>query len=407
MPVLKLTKSRIDKINHPEKGQVFYFDADLRGFGLCVGKKAKAYFAQREVNGRTIRTTIGRHGEFTAEQARKKAQELLYRMANGENPNTTKRLLRKRVTLVEAFESYLENRKELSPKTIYDYRRAIELYLKDWQRKPLQEITKNMVMERHSKLGDKHGQSTANGTMRVLRAVFNYSCVVFEDIVKENPVKRLSQSRSWYRQERRRSIISPSELKPWYEGVMNLESEVTKDYLRFLLFTGMRRAEATRLKWEDVDFIAKTVLIPETKNREPLALPMSDFLMDLLSARKEKTNGSEFVFPGSGRSGHLEEPKRAVSRVIALSGVKFMLHDLRRTFITIAESLDIPHYALKRLINHKISGDVTAGYIVMDIERLRKPMQRITDYILQEAGVKKKPKVVDIQERIITYNVSK
>ena len=56
---------------------------------------------------------------------------------------------------------------------------------------------------------------------------------------------------------------------------------------------------------------------------------------------------------------------------------------LRRTFITIAESLDIPVYALKKLPNHKTSSDVTAGYVVIDIERLRKPMQMITDYILK------------------------
>ena len=59
----------------------------------------------------------------------------------------------------------------------------------------------------------------------------------------------------------------------------------------------------------------------------------------------------------------------------------FTLHDLRRTFITIAESLDIPAYALKRLLNHKDSNDVTAGYIVSDVNRLREPMQRITDFI--------------------------
>ena len=39
------------------------------------------------------------------------------------------------------------------------------------------------------------------------------------------------------------------------------------------------------------------------------------------------------------------------------------LHDLRRTFITAAESLDISAYAVKRLVNHKMSWDVTAGYI--------------------------------------------
>ncbi|MDG1286327.1 MAG: hypothetical protein P8P30_02045 [Rickettsiales bacterium] len=57
-----------------------------------------------------------------------------------------------------------------------------------------------------------------------------------------------------------------------------------------------------------------------------------------------------------------------------------MLHDLRRTFITTAESLDISAYALKRLVNHKNSNDVTSGYIIMDTERLRKPMEQISAY---------------------------
>ena len=68
----------------------------------------------------------------------------------------------------------------------------------------------------------------------------------------------------------------------------------------------------------------------------------------------------------------------------------------RRTFITIAESLDIPAYALKRLLNHKMTNDVTAGYIVADVERLRKPMQLITDFILKCMGVESTP-VVKVQ----------
>ncbi len=63
------------------------------------------------------------------------------------------------------------------------------------------------------------------------------------------------------------------------------------------------------------------------------------------------------------------------------------MHDLRRTFITIAESLDIPAYALKKLLNHKMTNDVTAGYIVADVERLRIPMQKITDYLKKVVGI--------------------
>jgi hypothetical protein len=61
------------------------------------------------------------------------------------------------------------------------------------------------------------------------------------------------------------------------------------------------------------------------------------------------------------------------------SGVQFAIHDLRQTFITITESLGIPAYALKRLLNHASGADVTAGYIVASTatERLREPMQKM------------------------------
>ena len=61
----------------------------------------------------------------------------------------------------------------------------------------------------------------------------------------------------------------------------------------------------------------------------------------------------------------------------------FTLHDLRRTFATIADSLDLSAYALKCLLNHKMGNDVTAGYIMRDVERLRKPMQQITNFLVK------------------------
>ena len=65
-------------------------------------------------------------------------------------------------------------------------------------------------------------------------------------------------------------------------------------------------------------------------------------------------------------------------------GVQFLLHDLRRTFATYADSLEIKHTTIKRLMNHK-SNDVTSThYIHQSTETLRKPMQLITDYILEQ-----------------------
>jgi hypothetical protein len=84
----------------------------------------------------------------------------------------------------------------------------------------------------------------------------------------------------------------------------------------------------------------------------------------------------------------LVEPKRQLAKIIEKTDVPFAMHDLRRTFVTIAESLDISSFAVKALVNHKAGDDVTSGYIQLSVERLRKPMQTITDFILKSAEIK-------------------
>ena len=144
--------------------------------------------------------------------------------------------------------------------------------------------------------------------------------------------------------------------------------------------------EAMTLRWENIDLKAKTLTIFDTKNYEQHVLPLSDFLYDLLTKRHQHAY-SEFVFPGSGKFAYIIKPRKTMTKIIEQSGIQFTLHDLRRTFITIAESLDVPAYALKRLLKHKMNFDVTAGYIISDVERLRKPMQKVTDYLLKCKGI--------------------
>jgi integrase len=155
--------------------------------------------------------------------------------------------------------------------------------------------------------------------------------------------------------------------------------------------TGLRRQEAATLRWEQVDLKTKTLRIIDTKNNVPHTLPLSTYLRTLLQARLAAAK-SDFVFPAPSATGHIMESRKQIDKVVASSGIPFTIHDLRLTFITIAESLDIPAYALKRLLNHKMHNDVTAGYIVSDVERLRIPMQRITDFMLRRMGITKTKK---------------
>lgn len=400
---IKVTKIKVEQLPLSTGGQQYYTDIILKGFGVCVGKTKKSYYVEKRIEGKTKRYTIGEHGQISTEQARKAAQTLLGKMTAGENPVEERRKSRiNKITLKLAYLDLLESR-PLKDRTVRDYHYVMRSYFSDWLNKPLSKISKDMVAKRHKKIGaSSSGKAQANLAMRYFGGIFNYAIERFDEAITDNPVKVLSTTKTWYEVKRKQTVIKPHELPALFDALDKLKeyrvtskAEATRDYILLLLFTGMRRQEGATLKWEDIDFDSKTLTVTDTKNKEPLIIPLSDYLHDLLKARHSDTL-SDYVFPGSGKSGHLVEPKKQIVKVRNESGVYFSLHDLRRTFITIAESLDISPYALKKLLNHKVSGDVTAGYIIHDVERLRKPMQQITNKILFLAGLKDKGKVVKI-----------
>ena len=409
---VKITKLKVDHFVCPASGQRFLRDTALKGFALrATGGGAKTFIVEKRIAGKNRRMTLGRYGALTVEQARREAQKLLGQIAAGVNPVAEKEQARLRgATIGDAYADFLEARKNLKPRTLYDYQRVMTVAFPDWQRKALRDISKDMVARRHAKLGETRGHAYANLSMRFLRALFNFAQAQYEDsfghaLIVENPVSRLTQTRAWYRVARRQTVIKEHQLPAWYAAVIALKEDgvspqaaTVADYLLFLLFTGLRRGEAAELTWSAVDLEARTVTITNTKNHEPLTLPLSDFLYDLLASRKAQAAG-EHVFPGEGKARYLVEPRRPMARVIEASGVPFTLHDLRRTFITIAERLDISAYAIKRLVNHKIGNDVTAGYIVSGVERLRRPMQGISDYLVSASNARQEAKVVPLRNK--------
>jgi len=387
MPSLRLTRQSVDALPFTQSGQTFYRDTLLPGFGLRVGRQSKVYFAEGQVDRRSCRVTIGRADLFAADIARKKALSLLGEMAEGRNPNAEKKqAVTSRVTLADAFDAFFAARPHLSPHTVLNYSRSSRIYLKAWRRKPVNEITRQMVLKRHQDLSAEIGKTTANNVMRHLRSVYNFTAATHDEF-PPNPVTILTQARAWHREQRRQTLVTAQDLPQWWKAVM-AEPDYSRDFLLMALFTGMRRGELMALRWENVDLVARTLHLPRTKNGDPLHLPLSSFLVDLLTERKKQAGETPYVFPGPGRDGHLKETKKFLLRVSAGSGVTFTLHDLRRTFITIAESLDVPYYALKRLLNHRANGDVTGGYIVVNAERLRGPVEQVAARILELANVR-------------------
>ena len=391
MTVTRLTKRTVDALPYADTGQELYRDQSLPGFGLRVGTRSKVFFAEGQVQRRTVRVTLGRADLLSPEVARRKAMAVLGEMAGGANPNQAKRTANNTsVTVETAFAEFFKAKPHLAAFTVGSYGRTARLYLADWAKRPLREITRQMVLKRHQQLAKERGAVTANNVMRHLRSVYNWVAATQEDF-PPNPVSILTQARAWNKERRRRTLIASHNLPAWWQAVM-AETEQVRDFLLIALMTGMRRTEIATLKWDHVDLVGRCFHLPKTKNGDPLDLPMSSFVAGLIEARRELVGQTEWVFPGTGDTGHLVETKSFTRRVVAASGVTFMLHDLRRTFITIAESLDTPAYALKRLLNHRADADVTGGYIVIDAERLRAPVERIATHILELCNAEAKEK---------------
>lgn len=222
--------------------------------------------------------------------------------------------------------------------------------------------------------------------MRVLRLVFNHAVAVNPEL-GSNPVGRLSATKAWFKEERRTDLVRIGDLPTWYRAVEKLPNPVQRDYLKLLLFTGLRRNEAACLTWDQVDLRARLLTLTENKASRTLQLPLSDYLLDLLVARRAIGLAGPWVFPANSRSGHIEEPRAALEVVAEACGIWVSVHGLRRTFITIAESCDLSAYALKALVNHSLGRDVTAGYIISGPERLRQPMQRVTGRLKDLIGM--------------------
>lgn len=406
MEKFKFTKKSINDLPFADKGkQDDYWDSELKGFGCRVAATTKTYIVMSRVNGKLSRITLGKHGVITPDKAREDAIKALGKLNDGVNINEEKKKARDRgITLQQVYDKYLIARPQMKKTTITVDKSLLKCNFSDWLNKPIQDISRDMIAKRHLKIAGDSQQNNANNAMRLFRRLYNFAASLSDGSIAPNPVQRLSDSRQWFKVSRRQTVLKDHELPYWYAALKKLENPVIADYLLLLLLTGLRKNEGIAISWKSVDMKDRSFTITDTKNGKPHVLPMSDMLFDLFS-RRLANRENEYVFPGLGKKGHLIEPKKQVAAIeretkrvlngagndeeleemIAknpasiVPGIRFCLHDLRRTFASVAESV-VSYSVLKRLMNHS-DKDVTQGYIVLSIDKLRQPMQQITDTI--------------------------
>ena len=396
---LTLTKRTVEALEPADKPWIAW-DDKLVGFGCRVqpsGVKSFLVNYRAGEGGRKApnkRVVVGRYGRLTPDQARRRAQELLGRVAGGDDPAGERANARALPTLGETCDEYIENRRGRVESTQKSYRRYANLYLGDWRPRALDAITRREVEARFQLITERHGPVPANQCLSFLRSVYRRPCVDHEGL--RNPVELWLAGGGRYHPVRRKRISSPGEVLPrWRAGIeAAVRNPVHRDVFLFGLYTGMRRTEIFTLRWERVDLEAGLFRVEETKTKEPLELPVTRQLGEILARRRADSlvmhaDLRDWVFPSiTSKSGHIVEPRAHYAAITEAGGVKFWFHALRNSFITVAErELMLPRSLTKRLVNHARTQDVTDGYAAdWTVEQLREPAQRIADRIDELSG---------------------
>ena len=390
---LTLTKRTVETLQPADKPWIAWDDR-LSGFGVRVQPSGTKAFIVNYRTGsggrraRNRRVAIGRCDRLAPDEARRLAQELLGRVARGEDPAQERAESRGMPTLREAFEEYLTANPNRKSSTEALYQSQMRYCLGDWLARPLDTITRRDVEARFHLVSQRNGWAVANHITSLLRSVYRRPCVDHQ--VLRNPVELWLAGGGRYHRAVRRRISTPAEVLPrWWAAI---EAEVmvpaTRDIFWFGMYTGMRRGEIMELCWDRVDLERWILRVEETKTGEPLELPITRQLAVLLERRRLEASASnggaqQWVFPSTGASGHAVELQHLYRRISRAAGTKFWFHGLRNVFITVAErELMLPRSLTKRLVKHARGSDVTESYAAdWSVEQLRAPAQRIADRI--------------------------
>jgi integrase len=176
--------------------------------------------------------------------------------------------------------------------------------------------------------------------------------------------------------------------------------------MKLALFTGMRRGELFRLKWEHVDFKRKFILLDDPKGGVSQQIPMNGTAKEILLSH-ERTD-SPYVFPGKdgGQRTDVRGPINRIKKRAGLPDSFRPLHGLRHAYASmLASSGKVDMYTLQKLLTHK-SPQMTQRYAHLRDDALRNA-SNVADGIISDAVKEEKQgKVVSLKPKVEVDPVS-
>lgn len=383
MPLLKLTKTSVESAGVPDAADAYFWDTELRGFGLRVTPRGvRSYVLQYRLPGRPARRmTIGQHGSpWTQEKARSRAQEILYDVKRGDDPvQAARKRAREAVDLefgkyVEAFtDGYLK----LEWKDSWaDAKRQLEMHvIPHLKGRPLPEIERYEIAKVIQRLKDR--PALARNTHATLRKLFKWA--VDQGDLLSSPIPAAPSG-----VKARKRVLSPDEIRAIWHASFKLERPMGQ-FVRMLFATLQRRSEVAGLPWAEVNQMTRTwhQQGDRVKNEDDHIVPLNGLAFSVLAdiaGGKDGPNDkrwprSGLVFTTTGTTSisgfskmkaKLDREAQPILQAIADERAEALgeepeiaflppwrLHDIRRTGTTQMQALGVPIEVTEKVINHR------------------------------------------------------
>ena len=392
------TKAALSALPLPEAGRrAVYHDAKTTGLQIRVTSTgAKTFCVYRRMKGgQPERVTLGRFPEMTIEQARVNAATVNAAIEGGASPARVKRAHREEPTFGEVFNLFVPGKKKrngepLSDRTIRDYQDCLRLHLSKLKNLKLSQIGRDDVKRAHIAI-TKTSAASANRAVSLISSVFNFAIDDLEIYSGANPASRIKKN-----PEVQRDRFAQSDELPRLFAAM--ADDPMGDFFLLSLLTGARRSNVQEMRKSEINLDDGVWRIPMTKNGTSQNVTLSPEATAVIANRMESVEG-DFIFPGTGRTGHLVEPKKAWARILKNAGLENLrIHDLRRTLGSWQAKSGASLTIIGKSLNHK-THQATAIYARLDLDPVRASVNTATSAMMEAAGLKPAAEVLPLKEK--------
>ena len=332
--------------------QIDVYDSRIRGLAVRVSPSGtKAFVVWYRIGGKARRLTLGRFPTMSLAEARKRAQEALLQVADGNDPATEKQRARAEYggnlfsTLVDEFiETYAKRKTRSWAETDRLLKRE---FVSLWGTWPIATISRQDVTKVLNSIVKRGAPSAANHALSAVRKMFNWA--LEHGHVDRSPclgIKAPSKLKS------RDRVLTEEELVCIWQAAEEMGYPYGR-IIQLLILTAQRRNEVAGMRWVELDLVKATWTIPaeRTKPGRTHELPLSKRTLRLLEGLPKVHD--DLVFPARGK----ENPASGFSKwKRQLDGIAdvglWRIHDIRRTVASGMAQLKVPPHVIERVLNH-------------------------------------------------------